>query len=678
MRLFVPLLVLLWAGPAAAFDPIFSDPNSSTLPVTVTGDKLAGLTGAPLAQIRVFAATTGKPEIIPFQIDPRTDAKNDAKSYVFDGVPGPDKLSRFDELLFMLKDTGPRLVKDRWPAGAADAVELAVAHPDGRVGYAYAARFAQPPPLSAKSYMTYDPVKDTVSTPALTLRFRKDNPVVFDDIVYRDLHGRSDEPVADGMRIRVKARTMGTMVTLTRNEDDFQSRLVGYRTGPIRTLRFVEFAFSIGPLTLTTMMARFDMSCRTLDARVSFQLATAINAFLDDLSAQVTVDYVDLKGITFSTQAVPAGRVITGNSSPEGEYIPYGKEEWFTLSGRGLYQFNFLDFETGLNLENLAYFRDGPNPKPPERYSGQYPESGYAINRWKNVGTKPRSFRIVITNLEGVPSGGGSAMFRLYQSLPPVTAAKPEGPKVAIEGPAAEAERLRAQLASGGVEAAVRTKDSTAAEAKADVYILVGQPAVSRLRSSLYESRIPVLDWSPAGKIPDPGEARRGPRIVIGGMPDPAVLGRILAASKPGAPAVFLAGDFEAAWQKDLEKTLGGARLVKLPEDSLPSEAKDCVVLFAPDISEAAVKRIAADGAGRNLILFALSRPALDAGAVLGFTSSLEGGLQAVPAIVQAWLKGVPTAELKDNRELIVNRAVVKSQRTQIPAGILQLAKPVN
>lgn len=667
----------LWLNvpPAKAFLPVFSDVGSSTLYMTVPGERLDALVGAPVAELRLFAAPEGKVEIIPFQVDSRPDGKQ----YAWDSDPTriSDRIGRADELLFMIRDCGPRLAPERWPTGTQDVLELLVAHPDGRLGYVYAARFGNPPPLSARTYVTYDAARDHVSSSAWIIRYRKDNPLVFDDVIYRDLTGRTDETIADGMRIRVKARTLGTMLTLTRNEDEFRSKLLGYRAGPIRVIRYVELYFDLGPIPLTTMYARFDISARMFEAQVSFQLSVAVNALLDDLSAIVGVDYLDLKGVTFSTAAEPAGRPITGNSAPEGVFIPYGKEEWFTLSGRGLYQFNFLDFEPGLKLENNAFLRDGPDPNPPERFRGQFPLSGYSISRWTGVGTRRHSFRIVITNLEGVPSGGGSAMYRLYRNLPTSAVVRPGPTKVVVAAAGADAERLRSLVVAGGYEISVRGKDALPIEPRSDLYVLGGHPATSPLRNLLQLSRIPVIDWNPAGKVTDPGEARRGLRLVVGGLPEPAVLGRVLLASKPGAPVVML-GQFDSGWAGELERSLGAVKTERVPRGQLPDGTRETVVLLAPDLAPDVVGKLSDQAVQQGLLLFALSREAVDAGAALGYVSPLDGPQQVVPSVIQAWIRGTATAELRDTRELVVNRTVVRAQRTQLPAGILQLAKPVN
>ncbi len=672
------MLLALLAGPAAlhAFTPPFADTNSNTLIMTLAGEKAAGLMGSEISGLRMFAAPDGTPGLIPFQIDQKLDARR----YVYDNAPGPRpaQLSRWDEILFMLKDCGPRLAKERWPQGADETVEFAVTHPDGRVGYAYLARFASPPPLPAKSYVTYDPERDLVSSSAWSFRFRKHNPLVFDDLVYKDLRGAGSNTIADGMRVRVKARSMGTMLAINKTEDDFKSRLTGYRAGPIRVIRDVEFSFDLGPIPLTDLYVRFEISQRVFDARVSFQFSTAISALVDDISAIIGVDYIDLKGITYSTLAVPEGRPITGSTEPSGAYVPYGKEEWFTLSGRGLYQITFLDFEPGLKLENNAYLRDGPDPYPPERFPGQFPYSGYAVTNWSNVGTKPRTFRIVISNLDGQPQGGGSGMYRLFRSPPSASAAKPGAPRVTIIGTGTEADRLKASLAAAGFDTTLKAKEATAADGRSDVYVLVGQPGSGRLRSSLHESRIPVIDWYPASRPDDPGENRRGQRLVIGGLPEPGVLARILTVLKPGTQSMAALGEFDAGWLKDLGTALGNVRLDAQPKAPLPAALKDTVVLLSPELSPSDVAQLSAEAPARGLVLFALSRQAVDGGAPLGFTPQLEGAVQVLPSILGAWLKGGRTAELKDTRELVLNRAVVRAQKTQLPPGILQLARPVN
>lgn len=210
-------------------------------PVVVTGRQLTGMKGVPIADCALYSMREGALRPVPFQID----EKNKDGVMALTGPNGkpvnPDDglWDDNDELVFMAKDFGDRASKADMPAGCKQAVEIACADPvGGGEGWVYCAAFNGPPQVNPGRYVSYDFPRDYVNADCYELGYTPgEMKSYFSTLILKDNTNTRSENLLDRYKFRVTLTLFFSLISLSRNEDDMRSVLVGYKDGPIRSVR---------------------------------------------------------------------------------------------------------------------------------------------------------------------------------------------------------------------------------------------------------------------------------------------------------------------------------------------------------------------------------------------------------------------------------------------------------
>jgi hypothetical protein len=204
-------------------------------PLVLEGRQLRVLVGRPERQLEVLAQQHGKLEPIPFQLDERSA---DGRFSFPSGHQTPSDtkgISPNDQVVMMLSDLGHACnVNCNLPPST---LEVSVFTPSDRTTrYAYIAT-VEKPTLSPKSYVDYDAITDRIETDGYRLAFVNGFPADF--ALQATPWSHRPNMIAD-LQILGKTKLFG-LVLLRLTNVDIQSRLVGFRAGPIRLIRQVVY-----------------------------------------------------------------------------------------------------------------------------------------------------------------------------------------------------------------------------------------------------------------------------------------------------------------------------------------------------------------------------------------------------------------------------------------------------
>ena len=201
-------------------------------PAVVAGASLPALLGTNLAALALMSARNGVLAPVPFQID-RKDAEGRpllewVRARVRDpwarnpGLAAHPALEEQDEAVFLARDLGARVPRARCPV-------------DGARAWAYLLAFPAAPPACATDYISFDPRQCLVRSADLCYGRRDpDHPAVFN---YLALGDAPDAPnLLERFRLQVDASTFFDRMHIRRDENDVQTRLLGYTDGPVRVL----------------------------------------------------------------------------------------------------------------------------------------------------------------------------------------------------------------------------------------------------------------------------------------------------------------------------------------------------------------------------------------------------------------------------------------------------------
>lgn len=352
--------------------------------------------GLPLAGFRLLTFGPQGFEPVPFQID---EVDEDGLYVLTDG-PEPNRdeggkgkrrnldgsLDGNDELVFMASDCGDRADLEAWPAGAGRLVEIEVRDPvTAGQGWTYLAWFSDPPPESPRDYVRYDPQEDRIYADCYTLGYAPEKDLVYTtSLAIRPECGGNGRDLLDRLLIRFSATVLLRGVTFSRNEDDFVSRVLAYKDGPVRMMRRVANSMRLVVGLRTPKLIAYSMYYRdAVEAPNRIDIPVAVGAVLKDFHFEGGADYLsEAVGMRFSSSRNPEGVPVDGHMSPKEEALDPRDLEWTLLAGPQGNLLTRIDFGPGLRGvvgKELVYRDDAARSEPPESEPGQFPKIAFSF-----------------------------------------------------------------------------------------------------------------------------------------------------------------------------------------------------------------------------------------------------------------------------------------------------------
>ncbi len=228
--------------------PIFSILCASTVwsagPVQLTGKNLPQAVGQSTNTLKVLKKNSqGVIEAIPYQIDERVSPGTIGKRpfSVERGASKSDGIFDADEvLLFYSSDAGSRAGLEDF-AQANKVWEVAVA-PEA---YVYVVAGPTTSGGSNRQYLQYDSAQDRITSSFYEIGFSQQFPLIQDYLKIKN--GSVPYDVLDRFKTRFYL-DIKNFFNMKINEEEIKSNLVGVKVGPIRVLRRVSAAKSLGPI----------------------------------------------------------------------------------------------------------------------------------------------------------------------------------------------------------------------------------------------------------------------------------------------------------------------------------------------------------------------------------------------------------------------------------------------
>ena len=212
--------------------------------ILLEGKDVPFLHGQPLAAIQVFAFRSNTLTPIPFQIDER-DRRG---RWVITAGPRPsrdnkpDIFDSNDALIFLSRDLGGQTAIDTFPQVHRVWHEIRLGPPTSPFGFAYIGLGVALARSDAPPRVRYMPDQDRVYTERYTLEFGAPLPT---HLAFVSALGDFGQNTIAGVRIAGEIRFLGGLLRIRRTNQDLQSRLYGYRQGPVRIIRRARYWFPL-------------------------------------------------------------------------------------------------------------------------------------------------------------------------------------------------------------------------------------------------------------------------------------------------------------------------------------------------------------------------------------------------------------------------------------------------
>lgn len=364
---------------AAEFDPFKV--------ISIEGEDVAKALALDIQELSLAAIIDGTMEPIPFQID----EYNEGGAVYFEGwdVPLQGKLGVFDErdrLMFLNKDAGPRLKKERHDGEIIAEIELSEENQPKRFVYLLKGSRLR----SDENYVRYSAEQGLVETDFYSVNYDQKNHLVWKGF---EVFSYQNKAPFDEMKIRWSSGllTASTRVTLT--NEDIVAEPRGVRVGPIRNTTQLLVTLYIAEVPALTASLQLHHYPRSVIYDMRVVTPEFRRAMLVEPKLAMSLDGNELFGAYVRTAAGPKQMSVVDGSvnSVEQEMINAGVERinnWmWTSTQKGLDVLAFFDFMGNTDEPvSLVYHDDINKHEDTERYKGQLPNFGYQIDHFPEKG----------------------------------------------------------------------------------------------------------------------------------------------------------------------------------------------------------------------------------------------------------------------------------------------------
>lgn len=347
--------------------------------IVVVGDFLPDFHGEKIKNIRLYSAKTDALEPVPYQID---ELSPDRKTFILPQGKKPNtkgsngKLDKQDELVFMAKDIGHKVVPEDYPAGYKKAAQIEVTDPlDNGKGWVYLFSFDKPPAPSGIDYVKWNPEKEEIVTARYINGYEPGaNNVYFNRLVTVGAPRQVD--FVDRLKIRFSGKLKFPPVKFSYDEDDASAKVFRYKDGPVRVIREGKAYFKFGGKLKIPASTAISIYYETYghgpsEAKVSFKLD---RYFKELIFLEGTDLSPDAYGMKFYSERNTKGFIIDGKMSEDEKKADLRSSDWFLITGpqgsllkRGLAS---ADLDLDEDLIEYKYVDDASAADPPEGHKG--------------------------------------------------------------------------------------------------------------------------------------------------------------------------------------------------------------------------------------------------------------------------------------------------------------------
>lgn len=358
--------------------------------VILKPDQLSAIKGAKISSYSLAAVSGGRMTAIPYQFDERTKSgyvymkELDKKAKEEDPLLGNEGFfDEQDELVFMLKDAGPRR-KDGMAADGKIISEIEVSTYDKQKRYVYLVEGARTE--SDTFYVRYSSQLGRVETDYYALKVDPKNAFMWQEFYYDSFDGSHPRKPVDTIKIQMKANAFGGVPVELTNKN-IVAKAIAEKSGPIRATTQYKLTLTY----LKTPLLNMKLQIVHHEQEISYDAQTEIPAVRRRLvgkpSIKMSLDGYDLQGAEVRVKGGPkeAGIVDGAISTIEDQMlatpVQTGVSNWLWLDSHyGFMLFSNFKIEADEEVPLEIVYEDNTEEQDKsEYYKGQSPNTGFGI-----------------------------------------------------------------------------------------------------------------------------------------------------------------------------------------------------------------------------------------------------------------------------------------------------------
>jgi len=366
--------------------------------VVLAGSELPALIGTPIPEISLYKAGASGLLPISYQIDSRDEDDR----YLLDTEnPSADKpddvvFDANDELVLLARDFAHQLDAGSEYRNQDNLIEIQFAGPlSGRNGWVYVIPNTNRTTNDVSTldkHISYDADSDVVETDIYQIGFSKAVPFLIDRFRWGMENSRWSPNTIDTMKIQHRGKMLG-LFQFKRTADDYHSRLVAVKTGPLRIIRRTKNKVRMfWKLKSPKVYIDYVMEPDGFVMDTIIDIPFKIGLFFSGLETLSTIDLdnnsdippMKIKALDNNDELLIDGSMTESKNA----FNESGAEGFVINSQLGSMKVTMYIPDT-LPIKRWLYLvDDNEQPDPPDRIEGQFGNVGFRTTDWEKIDTR--------------------------------------------------------------------------------------------------------------------------------------------------------------------------------------------------------------------------------------------------------------------------------------------------
>ncbi len=378
--------------------------------IIISAHEIPELANMNVKKLTFMRILKHKPQPIVFQVD----HKDVQGRYILSNNNSSESASinRFsdhDELVFRKKDRGSRLSTSSELLEKLSLIEIKIIDESADtvqkkiIGWVYIALNAPFDFTLKKQILSYQAEQDMFTSPLFKLLFSKEKPFLVDAFHWRLVEGTVDMQWSPDLTDTMKIRHIGNFFgfPFKRTDDDYSSKLVDIKQGPLRIIRRTENKVKVfWKLKSPALYIDYVMMPDGFVMDSMIDIPFKISFFFSNLATITTMDWnhaFEQPALTIHSPENRLNLPVNGMSSEDKALFNQVAAQEFSLSSQqGLFVVK-LDIPDDFPIHSQLYLNDDLQTiDPPENYPGQFGNVGFKTTGWENIDSKLHHLKFTV------------------------------------------------------------------------------------------------------------------------------------------------------------------------------------------------------------------------------------------------------------------------------------------
>lgn len=241
--------------------------------------------------------------------------------------------------------------------------------------------------LSQQQLVSFDSDNADLRTTHFQLNMDPKNYFLWDDFYFDPYTGPQEGSLLDTIKIRMAGGVFTRFAHIELDNHNLRARLLDYQSGSLSSILLLKTKVIIAKIPVLSLYIYFQVFPQQIDISAQASLPVIFRKVLKNPTMSISLDGNELTGARFTTALADNkwGEVDGRIDKIEKELIKNGinnDNSWIWFDTKNKFSLAcFMDVPDNLDIPISLFYQDDRELKnKPERFKGQWPNIGYAID----------------------------------------------------------------------------------------------------------------------------------------------------------------------------------------------------------------------------------------------------------------------------------------------------------